>query len=51
MEGNMFMKYIIGICIGIVITLCYPDIAPHIKNAFIESGVRDSAVETLMNVK
>jgi len=45
------MKYIIGICIGIVITLCYPDIVPHIKNAFIESGVRDSAVETLMNVK
>lgn len=45
------MKYLIGIAIGIVITLLYPDIVPHIKNAFIESGVRDSAVETLMSVK
>ena len=47
----MFMKYIIGIGIGIVITLFYPDIVPYIKNAFIESGVRDATVETLMNVK
>ena len=45
------MKYLIGICIGIVITLFYPDIVPYINNAFIESGVRDSAVETLMSVK
>ena len=45
------MKYLIGICIGIVITLFYPDIVPYIKNAFIESGVRDAAVETLMRVK
>ena len=45
------MKYVIGIGIGIVLTLFYPDIVPYIKNAFIESGVRDSAVETLMNVK
>ena len=45
------MKYLIGIGIGIVITLFYPDIVPYIKNAFIESGVRDSAVETLMSVK
>ena len=45
------MKYLIGIGIGIVITLLYPDIVPYIKNAFIESGVRDATVETLMNVK
>ena len=45
------MKYVIGIGIGIVLTLFYPDIVPYIKNAFIESGVRDSAVETLMSVK
>ncbi len=45
------MKYVIGICIGIVLTLFYPDIVPYIKSAFIESGVRDSAVETLMSVK
>ena len=45
------MKYLIGIAIGIALTLFYPDIVPYIKNAFIESGVRDSAVETLMSVK
>jgi hypothetical protein len=45
------MKYVIGIGIGIVLTLLYPDIVPYIKNAFIESGVRDATVETLMNVK
>ena len=45
------MKYLIGIAIGITLTLFYPDVVPYIKNAFIESGVRDSAVETLMSVK
>ena len=45
------MKYVIGIGIGIILTLFYPDIVPYIKNAFIESGVRDATVETLMNVK
>ena len=45
------MKYVIGIGIGIVLTLFYPDIVPYIKNAFIESGVRDATIETLMNVK
>ena len=45
------MKYVIGICIGIVLTLFYPDIVPYIKSAFIESGVRDSAIQTLQNVK
>jgi hypothetical protein len=45
------MKYVIGIGVGIVLTLFYPDIVPYIKNAFIESGVRDATVETLMNVK
>jgi hypothetical protein len=45
------MKYLIGIAIGIVLTLFYPDIVPYVKNAFIESGIRDSAVNTLMSVK
>ena len=45
------MKYLIGISIGSALTLFYPDVVPYIKNAFIESGVRDSAVETLMSVK
>ena len=45
------MKYVIGIVIGIVITLFYPDIVPYIKNAFIESGIRDSAIQTLQSVR
>lgn len=45
------MKYVIGIVIGIVITLFYPDIVPYIKNAFIESGVRDATVQTLQTWK
>ena len=45
------MKYLIGIAIGIALTLFYPDVVPYIKNAFIESGVRDSAIQTLQNVK
>ena len=45
------MKYVIGIGIGIVLTLFYPDIVPYIKNAFIESGVRDATVQTLQTWK
>ena len=45
------MKYVIGIGIGIVLTLLYPDIVPYIKNAFIESGIRDSAIQTLQSVR
>jgi hypothetical protein len=45
------MKYLIGITIGIALTLFYPNIVPYVKNAFIDSGIRDSAVKTLMSVK
>ena len=45
------MKYLIGFAIGVLVTMFCPDIVPYIKNAFIESGVRDATVETLMNVK
>ena len=45
------MKYLIGFGIGVLATMFYPDLVPHIKSAFIDSGVRDSAVETLMSVK
>ena len=45
------MKYLIGIVIGIALTLFYPNIVPYVKNAFIDSGIRDSAVKTLMSVK
>tara|TARA_B100000787_G_C15949293_1_gene188388 strand:- start:110 stop:247 length:138 start_codon:yes stop_codon:yes gene_type:complete len=45
------MKIIIGMAIGITLTMFYPDIIPYIKDAFIESGVRDATVKTLMEVK
>ena len=45
------MKYLIGIAIGIALTLFHPNIVPYVKNAFIDSGVRDSAVEMLMDVR
>ena len=45
------MKYLIGFGIGVLATMFYPDLVPYVKNAFIESGVRDKAVQTLMNVK
>ena len=45
------MKYLIGFGIGVLATMFSPDLVPYIKSAFIESGVRDSAVETLMSVK
>ena len=48
---EVVMKYLIGIAIGISLTLFYPNIVPYVKNAFIDSGVRDSAVEMLMDVR
>ena len=45
------MKYLIGFGIGVLATMFYPDLVPYIKSAFIESGVRDSAIQTLQNVK
>ena len=45
------MKYLIGFGIGVLATMFYPDLVPYIKSAFIESGVSDSAVETLMSGK
>ena len=45
------MKYLIGFGIGVLATMFYPDLVPYIKSAFIESGVRDSAVVPLMSVK
>ena len=45
------MKYVIGFVVGVIATVIFPELVPYVKNAFIESGVRDSAVETLMSVK
>jgi len=45
------MKYLIGFGIGVLATMFCPDLIPYIKSAFIESGVRDSAIQTLQSVK
>ena len=45
------MKFLIGFSVGVITAMIFPDLVPYIKSAFIESGVRDTAVETLMNVK
>lgn len=45
------IKFIFGIGVGVLVTAFYPDIVPHITALFIESGARDTVVETLMNVK
>jgi Na+/H+-dicarboxylate symporter len=51
MEGNLQMKFFIGLVLGILLTAFYPDIIPIVKNAFVESGIRDATVQTLMKVK
>ena len=45
------MKLLIGFGLGITVAVFYPDIVPYIKSVFIESGARDSVMETLKNVK
>ena len=45
------MKILVGIGLGIIITVFYPDIVPHVKTLFLESGVRDSIVCTLQSMK
>ncbi len=45
------MKYIIGITIGVVLTVFYPDIVPWVKGLFLESGARDVMVEQLKEIK
>ena len=45
------MKILVGIGLGIIITVFYPDIVTHVKTLFLESGVRDSIVSTLQSMK
>jgi hypothetical protein len=45
------MKFFIGFGLGIILTSFYPDVIPIVKNAFIESGIRDATVQTLLKVK
>ena len=45
------MKYAIGFLAGVIVAVIFPELVPYVKNAFIESGVRDSAIQTLQSVR
>ena len=45
------MKFMMGIAVGIVLTMFAPDIVPAFNTVFIESGARDKVVEIVGNVK
>jgi hypothetical protein len=44
-------KFLIGIAVGVMVTVFYPDIIPVVKSAFLDTGARDIAVETLKGIK
>ena len=44
-------KILIGIVLGILLAMLWPDIVPYVKNLFLDSGARDVAVETLNSIK
>jgi hypothetical protein len=44
-------KFLLGVGLGVVITVFYPDIIPYVKNLFLDSGARDIAVDTLKGIK
>ena len=44
-------KFLIGIAVGVMFTAYYPDIKPVVKSAFLDTGARDIAVETLKGIK
>ena len=47
----MMFKFLIGIAVGVMFTAYYPDIIPVVKSAFLDTGARDIAVETLKGNK
>ena len=47
----MMFKFLIGIAVGVRFTAYYPDIIPVVKSAFLDTGARDIAVETLKGIK
>ena len=51
MWRNKMIKIIIGIIIGIGLSTYYPEISSTLKDFFLDSGARDSIVETLKEVK
>lgn len=44
-------KLLIGVGLGVILTVFYPDIVPIVKSAFLDTGARDIAVETLKGIK
>ena len=44
-------KILIGIGLGVILTVFYPDIIPVVKNAFLDSGARDLVVDQLKEIK
>tara|TARA_Y100001963_G_scaffold27279_1_gene37198 strand:- start:10113 stop:10250 length:138 start_codon:yes stop_codon:yes gene_type:complete len=45
------VRVLLGIAIGIVLTVFYPDIIPWAKGLFLDSGVRDIMVDSLKEIK
>ena len=45
------IKFILGIVIGVGLATYYPKISNTFKDLFLDSGARDSIVETLKEVK
>ena len=46
------VKIIVGIVLGVLVCIYYPDIAPIAKHKFLESGgARDSLVNVIKEIK
>ena len=45
------IKFILGIIIGIGMATYYPEISSTLKDLFLDSGARDTIVDTLKEVK
>ena len=45
------IKIVIGIGLGVLLTMFYPDVIPYVKSAFLDSGARDLVVDQLKEIK
>lgn len=45
------MRIVIGMILGAVLVSIFPEIVPVVKSAFVDSGARDLAVESLTKIK
>ena len=44
-------KLLVGVGLGVILTVFYPDIVPIVKSAFLDTGARDIVVDTLKEIK